>query len=56
MLKQIGLTLIQLVKQVIALPQTIGNFFKQRRLQVIQVERETERLDRIRNPDKYRGK
>lgn len=55
-LKHAGLTLVQLARQIISLPQTITKFFKQRRLQVILVERETERLDRIRNPDKYRGK
>jgi len=55
-LKHAGQTLVQLARQIISLPQTIANFFKQRRLQVILVERETERLDRIRNPDKYRGK
>ena len=55
-LKQVGLTLVQLASQIISLPQTIAKFSKQRRLQIILVERETERLDRIRNPDKYRGK
>lgn len=55
-LKQIGLTLAQLARQVWALPQTFANTLKQRRLQVILDEREAERLDRIRNPDKYRGK
>lgn len=55
-LKHIGLTFIQMAKQVYRLPQVIANVFKQRRLQVILDAREAERLDRIRNPDKYRGK
>jgi len=55
-LKHIGLTFIQMAKQVYRLPQAIAHIFKQRRLQVILDAREAERLDRIRNPDKYRGK
>ena len=55
-LKQLGLTLVQLARQICALPQTIANFAKQRRLQTVLDAREAERLDRIRNPDKYRGK
>lgn len=45
-----------MAKQVYLIPQTIANISKQRRLQVILDEQEAERLDRIRNPDKYRGK
>jgi hypothetical protein len=48
-LRLIFLTLLQL-------PQNITNVFKQRRLQVVRDELEAERLDRIRNPSKYRGK
>jgi len=55
-LKLICLTIIQLVKQVCLLPQTIANAVKQRRRQVVLDEHEVERLDRIRNPSKYRGK
>lgn len=55
-LKHIALTFIQMAKQVYLLPQTIANISKQRRLQVILDAREAERLDRLRNPDKYRGK
>jgi hypothetical protein len=55
-LKFICLTVIQLVKQVCLLPQNIANAVKQRRLRVVQNELEVERLDRIRNPSKYRGK
>jgi hypothetical protein len=55
-LKHIGLTLVKLVKQAWLLPTTISNSIKHRQQQVIVNELETERLDRIRNPDKYRGK
>jgi len=55
-LKFIGLTFIQMVRQVCLLPQTIANAAKQRRRRVVQNELEIERLDRIRNPSKYRGK
>lgn len=55
-LKQIGLIVVQLAKQVWELPQTLANAVKQRRLQVILDAREAERLDRIRHPEKYRGK
>ena len=41
---------------VIHLPQNIVNLFKQRQRQIILNELEVERLDRIRNPSKYRGK
>ena len=55
-LKLICLPLIQLVKQIWLLPQTIANAVNQRRRQVVLNEREAERLDRIRNPSKYLGK
>jgi hypothetical protein len=55
-LKLICLTIIQLVKQACLLPQTIANAVKQRRRQVVLNAHEVERLDRIRNPSKYRGK
>lgn len=55
-LKLICLTIVQLVKQVWMLPQTISNAVKQRRWQTVLNEREAERLDRIRNPSKYLGK
>jgi len=55
-LKLICLTLIQLVKQACLLPQTLANAIKARRQQIVLNEREVERLDRIRNPSKYRGK
>jgi hypothetical protein len=55
-LEHIGLTIVKLVKQAWLLPTTISNSVKHRQQQVIVNELETERLDRIRNPDKYRGK
>jgi hypothetical protein len=55
-LKQIGLTLLQLFKQTWLLPQTIAEAFRQRQQQTIRNDLETERLDRIRNPSKYIGK
>jgi hypothetical protein len=55
-LKLICLTLLQLVKQVWLLPQSVANAVKQRRRQIILNELEAERLDRIRNPLKYLGK
>ena len=55
-LKLIGLTILQLVKQVWLLPQSVANAVKQRQRQVVRNELEAERLDRIRNPSKYLGK
>ena len=55
-LKLIYLTFIQLIKQACALPQTVAQAVRQRRLQAARNEREVERLDRIRNPSTYRGK
>jgi len=55
-LKLIGLTIVQLVKQACLLPQTIAKAVKQRQQQGVRNELEAERLDRIRNPSKYRGK
>jgi hypothetical protein len=56
LLKLISLTCIQLMKNVWALPTTISNAIKYRQQRIIIRELETERLDRIRNPSKYRGK
>jgi hypothetical protein len=50
------LTILQLVKQVWLLPQSVANAVNQRRRQVVLNELEAERLDRIRNPSKYLGK
>jgi hypothetical protein len=55
-LKLIWLIIIQLVKQVCQIPQNIGKAVKQRQRQTVLDEREAERLDRILNPSKYRGK
>jgi hypothetical protein len=55
-LKLICLTIIELVKQAWLLPQTVACAVQQRRQRVTRDELEAERLDRIRNPDKYLGK
>lgn len=55
-LKYICLTLMELVKQVFLLPQTLASALKQRRHQAVLDALEAERLDRIRNPSKYLGK
>jgi hypothetical protein len=55
-LKYISLTVVQLGRQVLGLPQTIAAAIQQRKDQLVLNEREAERLDRIRNPSKYRGK
>ncbi len=56
MLKHIRLTVVRLVKQVCLLPQAIANAVRQRQQRDVLNELEVERLDRIRNPEKYRGK
>ncbi|MGA2281184.1 MAG: hypothetical protein ABSG80_12870 [Verrucomicrobiota bacterium] len=55
-LKLICLTILQLVKQVWFLPQSVANAVRQRRRQIVLNELEAERLDRICNPSKYLGK
>jgi len=55
-LKVICLTVVELVKQAWLLPQTIALAVQQRRQQLTRRQFETERLDRIRNPSKYRGR
>jgi hypothetical protein len=55
-LKEICLTMILLVKQVCLLPQSIANAFREKRRWALRKDLEAERLDRIRNPSKYRGK
>jgi hypothetical protein len=55
-LKVIYLTILQLVKQVWGLPQSVTNAVNHRRRQAVLNELEAERLDRIRNPSKYLGK
>jgi hypothetical protein len=56
LLKTIGLAFIQLVQAARSLPKTIANAVKQRQQRIIMKEFQAERLDRIRNPEKYRGK
>jgi hypothetical protein len=61
-LNLIYLYLIQLVRQAWLLPQTVGSVLKLRRQRNLQnerkaedeLEREAERLDRIRHPSNYR--
>ena len=55
-LKHICLTVVQLVKQVGMLPQTIADAMKKKRLRTVVNEVAAERLDRLRNPSKYVGK
>jgi hypothetical protein len=55
-LSLVWLAIIQLVKQVCQLPQTIAKAGKQRQQQTVLNEQEAERLDRICNPSKYLGK
>ncbi len=52
----IRLTLRQWGKQIWMLPETIAAAGKQRQRQLVLDALEVERLDRIRNPAKYRGK
>ena len=55
-LKLICVAVIQWFKQIGAMPRAIANATKQRRQQHVRDEREAERIDRICNPSKYRGK
>jgi hypothetical protein len=55
-LKLIYLAVLQLGRQVGSIPQSISNVTKQRRQRTVRNELEAERLDRICNPSKYRGK
>jgi hypothetical protein len=48
--------MIQMAKQVWAGPGAISEALKQKRLQSVRNEHESERLDRLRNPSKYLGK
>ncbi len=38
------------------LPRAIADFFRRHRQQAMRYQQEAERLDRIRHPEKYRGK
>ena len=55
-LKHISLTLVEWIKQLRGLPQTAIKARQQRQQQADLETPEAERLDRIRNPEKYRGK
>jgi hypothetical protein len=54
--KLICLTIVGLAKQAWLLPRTITHALQERRRQLVREQSETERLDRIRNPSKYRGR
>jgi hypothetical protein len=50
------MTFKQLVQKICRLPQIIANALEERQRQTVLNQLEVERLDRIRNPSKYRGK
>jgi hypothetical protein len=54
--KFVWAAIVQLVKRACRIPKIIVNAGKQRQRQAILNRREAERLDRICNPSKYRGK
>jgi hypothetical protein len=54
--KLICLTIVELAKQAWLLPQAIAHALQQRRRQLTRHQFETEWIDRIRNPSKYRGR
>ncbi len=55
-LRHICLTFVEWIKQTCTLPASITKAFKQYKHRAALNELEAERLDRIRNPEKYRGK
>ncbi|MCD6050422.1 MAG: hypothetical protein K0Q55_1825 [Verrucomicrobia bacterium] len=56
MLEHIMRVIGEMARQVWYLPQTVRNVVRRREAKVVVSEQEAERLDRIRNPSKYRGK
>ena len=48
--------IIQVLKQIFRFPQTIAEAMRARQRRIILNDMEAERLDRIRNPSKYRFK
>jgi hypothetical protein len=56
MLKPINSAFSQWLNRIRQLPQTLILTTKERQRQAVLNTNEAERLDRIRNPDKYRGK
>jgi hypothetical protein len=55
-LKLVCRNFIRLIEQAGLLPRSVAKAVKQKRRQLVLDGREVERLDRIRNPSKYRGK
>jgi hypothetical protein len=55
-LKFICLAVAQFAKQIWLLPQSIAVAVKQKRRSMARNKLEAERLDRIRNPEKYLGR
>jgi len=55
-IKQILKTIVQLANQLFHLPRTMAQARKNRLLYAFRIKEENERIDRIRNPYKYRGK
>jgi hypothetical protein len=55
-LKFICLAVAQFAKQIWSLPQSIAAAVKQKRRGMARNKLEAERLDRIRNPEKYLGR
>lgn len=56
LLKLVCLTIIELVKQAWSLPRLAATGIRNWRREVKVDEREAERIDRIRHPEKYLGK
>jgi hypothetical protein len=54
--KNIWQNFTQMVKQFLNLPKTLAEARKNRLLYALRIKNENERVDRIRNPYKYRGK
>lgn len=50
------MTITGIIQRIRRLPQAVANVVKQRQRQIVLNKLEVERLDRIRNPSKYRGK
>jgi hypothetical protein len=55
-IKHICLTIVQVTKQLFNLPKSLVESRKMRRVYALRIKNENERIDRIRNPYKYRGK
>ena len=55
-LKRFYLALMQLAKRSRLLPENVVRALDQRQQQVVQNDFESDRLDRLRNPSKYRGR